>query len=225
MELRKKSILIALALGDGSLISQKKIVKGKEYNYVTLEVCHSHKQKEYVEWKADLCKSLTGRKCNVKSKIVKERTINGNITPELLAYRFTCTHKYYKIIKKWLYKGKSKIINSNILKYLDPQGIAIWYMDDGSTYINKNREKTFSCEISTHIPESDALDVINYFKSKWDIQFHLHKKAENQYNVRCYSAEAFKFIKLISPFVPQCMDYKLKIPKYYSHEHTESFKD
>lgn len=222
MELRKKSILIALVLGDGSLVKQTKVIKGKKYEYVTLEITHSHKQKDYIEWKADLCRSLTGRKCNIKSKTIKERVIVDKPTPELLAYRFTCTHKYFRILRKWIYPQNRKIINKNILKYLDPQGLAIWYMDDGSTYINKNRDKTFSCEISTHIPESDAKELIEYFKSKWDIEFHLHKKAENQYNIRTFSKNAYKFIQLISPFVPKCMDYKLKIPEYYNQERVAS---
>ena len=49
MELRKKSILIALVIGDGSLIQQKRIVNGKTYKNVTLDITHSYKQKDYIE--------------------------------------------------------------------------------------------------------------------------------------------------------------------------------
>lgn len=218
MELRKKSILIALVIGDGSLISQTKIVKNKVSKYVTLEIVHSEKQKDYIEWKANLCRSIIGRKCNIRKKIVPERKINKRITPQLTAYRFTCTHKYFRVLKKWLYPSNKKILSRKYLEYLTPEGIAIWYMDDGCTYIQKNREKTFSTEISTHIPEQDALELIEMFKDKYNIQFYLHKKAENQYNIRAFSKEAYKLIQLISPFVPKCMDYKLKVPEYYIQE-------
>lgn len=100
MELRKKSILIALVIGDGCIVQQIKTVKNKIYKYANFEVVHSYKQKEYIEWKADLCRSITGNKCNVREKLVKERKINGKSTPELLAYRFTCSNKYFKVLRK-----------------------------------------------------------------------------------------------------------------------------
>lgn len=218
MELRKKSILIALVLGDGSISEQRKTVNNKVYKYAYFEVTHSYKQKEYIEWKANLCKSITGRKCNISEKIVPERMINGKITPELLAYRFSCSHKYFRVLKKWLYPNRKKVLSKKYISYLDEFGLAIWYMDDGSTYINKQGKKAFSCEISTHIPENNALELIELFKEKWGINFFLHKKKENQYNIRCYTNEAYKFIQLIKPFVPKCMDYKVNVPEYYNQE-------
>lgn len=62
MELRKKSLLIALALGDGSLYIQNTKKKGKVYSYTTLEVIHEYKQKEYLEYEAELCRKITKRK-------------------------------------------------------------------------------------------------------------------------------------------------------------------
>ena len=59
-------------------------------------------------------------------------------------------------------------------------------MDDGSTYIGKKNIYAFTCEISTHIPEEDANKLIDMFRNKWNIEFHLHKKAENQYKIRNY---------------------------------------
>ena len=94
-------------------------------------------------------------------------------------------------------------------------------MDDGSTYVSKS-DRGFTVEFSTHIPENDAQDLIQLFKEKWDIQFYLHKKKEGQYNIRAYSSNALKFIKMIEPFVPDCMAYKLIVPKFYFHECTAS---
>jgi len=94
-------------------------------------------------------------------------------------------------------------------------------MDDGSTYVSKT-DKGFTVEISTHIPENDALQLIDLFNDKWKIKFYLHKKKENQYNIRAYSKNALKFIKLIEPFVPNCMAYKLIVPKFYFQECTAS---
>lgn len=222
MELRKKSILIALCIGDGYITNQKQVKKGKTYQYNYLEISHGQHQKDYIEWKANLCKSITGRKCNVREKKYKAKSICGNPeTPESIGYTFTCSAPYFRVLRKWLYPNNQKRLDKKYISYLDEQGIAIWYMDDGSTYVSKS-DRGFTVEFSTHISENDAQDLIQLFKEKWDIQFYLHKKKGNQYNIRAYSNNALKFIKMIEPFVPDCMAYKLIVPKFYFHECTAS---
>lgn len=222
MELRKKSILIALCIGDGYITHQKQVKKGKTYQYNYLEISHGQHQKDYIEWKAKLCKSITGRKCDVREKKYKAKSICGNPeTAAFIGYTFTCSAPYFRILRKWLYPNNQKKLDKKYISYLDEQGLAIWYMDDGSTYVSKS-DRGFTVEFSTHIPKSDALELIELFKQKWDIQFYLHKKKENQYNIRAYSNNALKFIKLIEPFVPDCMAYKLIVPKFYFQECTAS---
>ena len=222
MELRKKSILIALCIGDGYITHSKKTVKGKTYIYNYLEISHGQYQKDYIEWKANLCKSITGKKCNVREKKYKAKSICGHTeTPSSVGYTFTCTAPYFRILRKWLYPNNQKKLDKKYISYLDEQGIAIWYMDDGSTYVSKT-DKGFTVEISTHIHKNDALQLIDLFNNKWKIKFYLHKKKENQYNIRAYSKNALKFIKLIEPFVPNCMAYKLIVPKFYFQECTAS---
>lgn len=96
-------------------------------------------------------------------------------------------------------------------------GIAIWYMDDGSTYFDKRRLHCNSfpatCEINTYCHIDEANEIIDYFNEYWGISFHLHKKADNQYCVRCYYENSRKLINLIKPFVVPCMQYKVMIPK------------
>ena len=213
MELRKKSILIALCIGDGYITHQKQIKKGRTYQYNYLEISHGQHQGEYIQWKADLCTSITGKKSTVRRKKYKAKKILG-IT-------FTNTSPYFRVLRKWLYPNNKKKLSKKMLSYLDEQGLAIWYMDDGSTYVSKT-DRTFTTEISTHISKEEALELIDLFKEKWNIQFHLHKRKENQYNIRAYSSNALKFIKLIEPFMPDCMAYKLIVPKFYFQECTAS---
>ena len=222
MELRKKSILIALVIGDGSLIQQKRIVNGKTYKNVTLDITHSYKQKDYIEWKAALCKGLTGRKCKVSGKVNKAKVINGRLIQETLLYKFSCGHKYFKILRKWLYPNNKKKLDPKYLSYLDEQGLAIWYMDVGSTYIDRRDNKRISCEIYTFTPLEETTSIINFFQEKWGIKFNLHKKANSQYTIRTFGPNAVNFIKLISPYVPSCMAYKIKIPDFYIQERTAS---
>lgn len=219
MELRKKSILIALCIGDGYITHQKQIRKGRTYQYNYLEISHGQHQGEYIQWKADLCTSITGRKSTVRRKKYKTKKILGINVEESLG--FTNTSPYFRVLRKWLYPNNKKKLSKKMISYLDEQGLAIWYMDDGSTYVSKT-DRTFTTEISTHIQKEEALELIDLFKEKWNIQFHLHKRKENQYNIRAYSSNALKFIKLIEPFVPDCMAYKLIVPKFYFQECTAS---
>lgn len=221
MELRKKSILIALCIGDGYITHQKQIRKGRTYQYNYLEISHGQHQGEYIQWKADLCTSITGKKSTVRRKKYKAKKILGINVEESLGYTFTNTSPYFRVLRKWLYPNNKKKLSKKMLSYLDEQGLAIWYMDDGSTYVSKT-DRTFTTEISTHISKEEALELIDLFKEKQNIQFHLHKRKENQYNIRAYSSNALKFIKLIEPFVPDCMAYKLIVPKFYFQECTAS---
>lgn len=225
MELRKKSLLIALVLGDGCIVKQTKQYPKSTRHYYNFEVTHSKVQKEYCEWKAKLCRSLTRNKCIIRDKKTHLRTINNKEVKDNSAVRFTCSNKYFRVLYKWLYPNGKKVIGSKYLNYLTKEGLAIWYMDDGSTYIDKKRNnRVFTCEIYTHTPLEETNYIIDYFKNKWNVEFHLHKKPNNQYSIRCYTVNAAKFISLISPFVPQCMDYKVKVPKYYFQEIPESWK-
>lgn len=218
MNSRKKSILIALCIGDGYITHQKQVKKGRTYQYNYLEISHGQYQEEYIKWKANLCTSITGKRCRVRTKFYKEKSICGNKpTPSSIGYTFTCSAPYFRVLRKWLYPNNQKKLSIKYLNYLDPEGLAIWFCDDGSTYVNEKR-KNFSVEISTHVLKEETSDLIQMFKDKWNIDFHLHKKAEDQYNIRAFAREAFKFIQLIAPFVPNCMAYKLRVPVIYLQE-------
>lgn len=225
MEPRKKSILIALCIGDGYITHEKQVKNGVIYQYNYLEVSHGSPQKEYIEWKADLCRKLTGKKCNISHRISKPRSNGrGGTIRKTEEYRFTCTHKYFRVLRKWMYKNNKKVLDPFYLKYLTPEGLAIWYMDDGCTYVSKSK-KDYQATISTYTSKKEAETLIKFFKDKFNIEFHLQHQCKDQYNIRTYSSQTLKFIKLIEPFVPDCMAYKVKVPSYYIHECTASHLD
>lgn len=110
----QKSVIIGTILGDGCL----RIGKGRKN--ALLEINHSFKSKDYVDWKYQVLKNL------VKSE-PKARKGNGN----RIAYRF-CTKQLPELtkIKNDFYENNVKIIPTNLK--LDPISLAVWYMDDGS---------------------------------------------------------------------------------------------
>ena len=205
MDKRKKSLLIACVIGDGY------IYKDKRSKSCTLEISHSIKQLEYLEYKSILLRNITGKKCEIKYKTMPGRIINKNypIVQSSMACRIFITHKYFRVLKKWLYPNNEKKYIEYV-KYLDELGLAIWYMDDGSTWVEKRREHGhIMMEFHTFIPKKDAEFLIKYFKEKWDLDFKLHKRTDLQYNIRCYRKNSVKLAKIIEPYIPECMKYKI----------------
>lgn len=110
----QRSIIIGTLLGDGYL----RIVPGRKD--ALLEINHSFSQKEYVDWKYEMLKSLC------KSGPVSRK---GNGTR--IAYRFTTRqHPELTELKTLFYKNGVKQIPRGVV--LNPIMLAVWFMDDGS---------------------------------------------------------------------------------------------
>lgn len=206
MNLKKRSILLGMLLGDGCL--KTKIHHNKDgsvstyYEYV---LAHSYKQKEYLERKLDIFHSLIGGK---RPKIIYEKRTNS--------YRFSRCNKIFRLFHRTLYsKNNKKYFTEKVFKYLTPESLAIWYMDDGGVSKSKYKGKVTSCEMRlyTYFSEEEADIAVNYFKNKWDITVKKRKYSKtDQWNLIFNTKESIKFELLISPFIIESMKYKL--PSY-----------
>lgn len=99
MELKVKSLLIALVLGDGCLMEQKKY-KPKNKRNVVLEIQHGYKQEDYLKYKAKICRKLTGSICNIRRIEYKNKVINGIALENSHGFKFTSGHRYYRVLRK-----------------------------------------------------------------------------------------------------------------------------
>jgi hypothetical protein len=198
MEQRKKALLIAFVLGDGYLRVDKRYPNRKP----ALKLCHSIKQREYLEHKVRLLHSLLGGKVPVIREYV-------HTLPNGIGYgqvRCEKAHRYFGVLRRWMYPNKY-----SVLRYLTAEAIAIWYMDDGSLIVN-NRNPDGSCRsartnIHTGCTKDIADDICKYFKSTWDIKFTPFKE-KGTYSVRCFHQEGKKFHNLIHPYIVPSMSYK-----------------
>lgn len=197
MKNRKKAILIALAIGDGHIHKDPKSKSCK------LIIKHSSKQREFIEYKRNLLHSLIGGK---KPKL---HNINNNGYPGIY---FTKAHKYFRVIRKWLYKNKSKLITRYLLNKLTLEAIAIWYMDDGNLSSKKRNGKIHAYELflNTHVSKEENQVIIDYFKEVWDIQFH-QVKNKGSYRLRMSTREIRKFLPMIEKYIIPSMKYKCKM--------------
>ena len=207
------SFIVGSYLGDGCIPKQCNPNKRNCY----LKIQHSIKQKDYADWKSNLLGGFATTPV-VINRIAKGKpyqcvTFNTKVHP-------FCT-RLRKLYKPGKYGNSVKTINNSILSYLDEQGLAIWYMDDGGIVRNSYKRsdgtkgplkfrgiKIAACSLS----ESEIEILTDYMQKRWGFTFKVYysKNSEKLYPVLAlFSSEARRFINLIKPFVPECMAYKI----------------
>lgn len=200
MEKRKKALLIGLVLGDGHL---------NPNSGVALEISHCGNQLFYLEYKAKLINSLIGGKY---PKIHKRK--------DREEYKISKGHRYFKILYKWLYPNGVKTFTRKMLNYLTPEAIALWWMDDGSHGIDRNKTTgkitSHSFHFYTYVDEEQTQIIIDYFKEVWNINFYKIKRTKKDgtlhYYLKCRTKEGRKFCDLIRPYILPGFEYKIMQP-------------
>lgn len=179
----QKSLIIGSLLGDGYV----RIMPGRKNAF--LEINHSFKMKEYVEWKYEMLKDIV-------ISPPKRRRGNGN----RIAYRFfTKQHPNITELFNLFYKNGKKMI-PNIS--LNPLSIAVWYMDDGSKcgdsdyYLNTQQ---FSLDdqnkLLTMLKKNSIEATLNRDKIYW--------------RIRLQKSSIPKFKNLVGSLIIPSLQYKL----------------
>ncbi len=177
----QKEILIGVLLGDGAM---------RKKTHALLEINHSYKQKDYVDWLYQKLENYTDTE-------PKMRKSNGN----RIAYRFTT--RSLPVLTKFydnFFQEKHKIIPDNLK--LSPLTLAVWYMDDGSRcdkdiYLNTQQ-----------FTQEEQKKLILLLEKQYLILASLNK--DKQYRrIRIKKDSVQKFISIISPFIVSSMRYKL----------------
>lgn len=196
----EKTTLLALCIGDGYL--NQYIPKGRKATVTTLRIIHSVKQKEYLEWKANILHSILGG----NKPIVHE--FNNSGYPGV---RLQKSNPYFRILRKYLYKNNRKIIPLKALERMSLQDIAIWWMDDGCLFPKKRNGKIHAWELylNTYLTDDENQVIINFFKEKFGITWRInHDKGKSR--LRCSTREGRNFLNLIRSYVTvECMKYKV----------------
>ena len=181
----QKSLLIALLIGDGTISS----------NYV-FKLSHSTLQREYLEWKVGLL-----NKYGIKNNGVKEYISKcGYNTGKSVLYSQMSLIPTIKALRRSVYTPK-KTITRKLLKWLNPLGLAIWYMDDGCINVNTSKQRSsiqHTIKIATCVDDNTVKIIINYFDEVWGIHFRPFKEGRNTYSIASSSElDCEKFIKII----------------------------
>lgn len=221
MNVDKRGIIIGMAIGDGYVQVRNRLNKGKyHYESRNMRVLHGANQRAYCEWKAKrLGYALGGRQINVTK-------VKNGPGGKHDAYQFTASNPYFGQVRSWLYPDGKKWLSPKVLNMLTPEGIAIWYMDDGSARRNTNSKgfvSSVSTDIATMCSEREVDSIIDFFMSEYKIEFrkrfNKHVTPEHSFYIQANTAHSHSFINLISRYVPECMMYKLAhVAAVKSHE-------
>lgn len=178
------SVIIGSLLGDGYL----RIILGRQNAF--LEINHSIKQKEYVDWKYEVLKDITVGE-------PKERKIDNIRT----AYRFyTKQHPELTKLYDQFYQNRKKIIPNNL--DLTELSLAVWFMDDGSKC--RKSDVYLNTQQFDLIDQNKLLRIIN----KFGLEARLNK--DKKYNrIRFIKSSLKKFEGLIEKHIIPSMKYKL----------------
>lgn len=196
-----RNLLIAVALGDGCISKSGQ-----------LKVNHSWKQYKYVEWLYNLLK-----KNGIKvGKLTRYEGSNGYLK-HTIQYRFNVEQTMFtKVLRRVFYDSSGKKrYKRKLLNRLTPQGLAIWFMDDGALLRRKykGQYKGFYLRISTYCSSDEADEIIKYFNEVWDIyptKIHEHKiKHYDAYTINFGAKEGRKLIDIIKPYMCPSLMYKI----------------
>lgn len=202
----KKSLLIAMLLGDGTISS----------NYV-FKLSHSETQREFLEWKVKLLTDYGFKVNGIKEYISKCGYNEG----KKVLYSQLSINPTIKALRRSVYTPK-KTFTRRLLNWLDAQGLAIWYMDDGCINVNTSKQRStiqHTIKIATCVDESTVNMIINYFLEVWNIKFRKFPEGKNTFSIASSSEEdCSKFISIVRPYIEQVPSLLYKIRDNYTKE-------
>lgn len=193
----QKSLLIGLLLGDGTIT-----------NHPDFRIMHSEKQKAYIEWKIKIMDEFEIKNGGLK---IYKSTSGYNKDQNVLAVRLS-TNATIKALRRAVYTPK-KTITRRLLNWLNPLGLAIWYMDDGCINVNTSKQRSsiqHTIKIATCVDEPTVEIIIEYFKEVWGIKFRKFKEKELYSIASSTEEDCSKFIEIIKPYIIPEFLYKIR---------------
>lgn len=191
---KQKEYLFGSLLGDDCLVMQS---NGK---YPHLQVIHSGRFKDYVEWKYVFWKKL------VRGDIKRSSAKTDNKIFPTCCFR-TAAHPGFLSFYQNLYIEGKKQITEDWLNNLTPLSLAVWYMDDG--YFRKSRGRIHFITLAFGKKGNEI--IRSYFLKKWQISTNLQKVSQGQdsYYLWMNTENSIKFTKIIAPYILPCFSYKI----------------
>lgn len=181
-----EQVLTGKMLGDGS------------YSNRSISFGHKIAHKEYLDYTMKCLGNFSGN--NQKDRISGYGT-------QMCRGRSISSFSIEALFSNWFDKNNTKIVPENI--NLSPVSLAFWYMDDGS--ISDGKDQNFYVSIATN--GFDENSVQNLLVALGRMGIFAKKYNSDGWRIKIDSDNSHKLFTLISPYVPEVMQYKL--PKYF----------
>mgnify|MGYP001182184899 CR=1 FL=1 len=172
-----------------------------------LECYHSEKQVSYLKW---IQKEFGNLDCRFNEWTRYWKEYGREYTRYWIE---TACHPTFTELRKFAYEdgglGKHKVICREWLDKLDPLGLAVWYMDDG-TY---NPSGSVLCTQGFSKIEQEIIQ--RYFLEKWEIETSLWRSGTSkvtgatQYSVYIKSVSQQKWFSIIREHILDLFKYKI----------------
>lgn len=180
---RQVQILVGCLLGDAYLTKLGKI-----------QIEQSAKQKEYIDWKYQELASIS---YSEPREVIRFEKTDKRVTKSL---RFW-TRQYFRVWRDKFYLGNRKIFPVDLMDWITPLAIALWYMDDGCY-------QKFDCTLST-----ESFDLSSREKLIKKLQsYRVESIPRGKGKLRIRSSSLNKFFELIKPHIHPSMMYKIILP-------------
>lgn len=187
----------------GTMFGDGGVYYGTKNRHCKFAVSHSPKQEEYINWKHNLLESVKASKVYRVTKYHKIRK------KEYTTLQF-CTKplSYFTRLRKLFYPQGKKIILRRLLNKLTPLGLAVWFMDDGTSCKNNRRYPQLNISTCSYTFEENKI-IQEYFKEKWDIDVRVHRR-KNFPHIYINKPNSLKLIRIIKYHLIPSMQYKIR---------------
>lgn len=198
-----KGFLTGLILGDGHIETgvQKRALSIKSINFDFIEMIEKVLN-ETMNISLYTKEHETSEKKGVKRKAYKELR--------------TKAHPYFAKKYHYFYNDyRERKITFDALNWLNPEGIANWYMSDGYiTLVGKTKGKISARRVQLCLDrysEEDVEKVMKYFKEKWNWETRKVHRGNGVYRIEFRKESISSFFETIEPFIVRSFQYKLDL--------------
>lgn len=203
---KAEQIILGSILGDGYMSPNRHPKDTHLTLNSELRISHGIKQKEYAEYKRHLLE-MEGIRCTLnyidKSKNPKHYIKGIEVRSDGVYYLKTQRNVSFNYYRDMFYRPNKKLCR--YLYKLNALGLAIWFMDDGF----KNGRGWVLCTDCFTVKEVQLLRSILKHNFDLDTTFRKSTLGNPQIYIRTSCRE--KFLNLVSPYVCECMHYKLEL--------------
>lgn len=207
----QKQLIYGSLLGDAclsrSVMESNKT--GKEIEIYKLFFYHTEKYIGYIEHKADLLGIgiKTKKRCKLSTRI----SGHGSI---MKGFAFSHTPTLKEIAKDCLDENYKKKLSTKWLGQIDIQGLAYWFMDDGSLRLDRSSRMASIIFYTQSFTMAENQLLKNLLES-FGFRSRIDKDPNGDENRRIlvigHQKDVMDFLRKTERFVVPCMDYKNRI--------------